>query len=61
MAKTGKKHGTGKKKGGMRKRGRSIVWCQAYKSRGQREKNKKLKLRKHIVKHPNDKVAEKAL
>ena len=52
---------TGKKKGGMRKRGRMLVWCQAYRSRGQREKNKKLKLNNHIAKHPNDKAAEVAL
>lgn len=31
--------------------------CEAYKARGQREKNKKIRLRKHIAKFPNDLVA----
>lgn len=58
MAKKSKKStGSGKKKGGMRKRGRMLVWCAAYKARGQREKNKKAKLAKHIAKHPNDLIA----
>lgn len=56
-----KKKQSGKKKGGMRKRGRMIQWCQAYRSRGQREKNKKAKLRVHISRHPNDLVAQNAL
>jgi hypothetical protein len=62
MAKKAKKAaGSGKKKGGMRKRGRMLVWCQAYKSRHQRERNKMKKLRIHYAKHVNDKVAYNAL
>lgn len=56
-----KKNTQGKKKGGMRKRGRMIAWCQAYRNRGQREKNKKAKLLKHITLHPNDHVAKEAI
>ena len=47
--------------GGKKKHGRNQVWCKAYRLRGQREKNKKLKLKVHCAKHPNDSVAEKAL
>ncbi len=32
--------------------------CQAYKNASRRELNKKRKLLKHLVKYPNDKVAE---
>jgi len=31
--------------------------CQAYRERGQREKNKKVKLLKHVAKFPNDLIA----
>lgn len=55
-----KKKQSGKRKGGMRKRGRSIQWCQAYRLRGQREKNKKAKLIRHCSRHPLDLVAAKA-
>ena len=50
----------GKKKGGQRKKGRMLIWCAAYKSRGQRIKNKKVKLAAHCSVHVNDLVAEAA-
>lgn len=31
-------------------------WCKSYRARGQREKNKKIKMLKHALKHSNDKV-----
>jgi hypothetical protein len=49
---------TGKKKGGQRKRGRMLIWCQNYRKRGQREINKKRKLAIHIANHPNDVLAQ---
>jgi hypothetical protein len=52
---------TRKKSGGQRKIGRMKVWCAAYKSRNQRNRNKKAKLVKHISKHPNDNTASTAL
>ena len=51
----------GKKKGGQRKKGRMLIWCAAYKSRGQRIKNKKVKLIAHCTRCPNDIVAKTAL
>mgnify|MGYP001412824509 CR=1 FL=1 len=47
--------------GGTRKYDRNKVWCQAYRARGQREKNKAVRLRKHIVRHPADHCAVDAL
>ena len=46
---------------GVKKAGRNKDWCKAYRTRGQREKNKLRKLKKHIARHPNDLVAKKAL
>ncbi len=60
MAKRTQK-GAGSRKGGKRKHGRMKDWCEAYFRRGQRLKNKKAKLRKHLIHHTNDKVAEVAL
>ena len=56
MAKT---HKSGGKKN--RKHERNKVWCQAYRARGQREKNKAVGLRKHIARHPSDYCAVGAL
>ncbi len=44
-----------------RKYSRNKVWCQAYRARGQREKNKAVRLRKHIARHPSDRCAAAAL
>ncbi len=44
-----------------RKWDRNRVWCEAYRRRGQREKNKAKKLRKHLSRHPDDKIAAQAL
>ena len=44
----------GKRKGGMRKRGRMKLWCEAYRKRGQREKNKAARADRHRANHPND-------
>ena len=43
-----------KGKSGNKKHGRSAKWCQAYRSRGQREKNKAKRLVRHLEKYPND-------
>ena len=47
--------------GGARKRNRNRVWCKAYRARGQREKNKVVRLRKHIARHSTDRCALAAL
>lgn len=52
---------SGKKKGGMAKRGRNLAKCQIYRSHGVRDKNKRDKIMKHLDKHPNDKVAKKSI
>lgn len=44
-----------------RKHGRNEKWCQTYKARGTREKNKAAKIRRHLKKHPNDAQASKAV
>jgi len=49
------KQAKGKKR---RKIDRNRKWCEAYRARGQREKNKALKLSKHLVRHPNDLTAK---
>lgn len=51
-AKSGKKN---------RKHGRNLIWCKAYRSRRQREKNKVKRLRKHMLRHPADHVAAECL
>lgn len=48
-------HKGGKK--GSKKYGRNEAKCKVYKQAGRREKNKLCKLRKHIIKQPNDQVA----
>lgn len=49
-----------KGKSGNKKHGRMKKWCEAYRARHQREKNKLIRLRKHLLKHPNDQVAIQA-
>jgi hypothetical protein len=49
------------KGGGARKYGRSSAWCQSYRSRQQRERNKALKLARHIRRYPQDDCARTAL
>lgn len=47
------------RKGGKknRKHGRNKVWCEGYRRRGQRLKNKAKRLRKHLDKYPGDRCA----
>lgn len=49
------------KGGGARKYDRNRAWCAAYKSRQQRERNKALKLARHIRRYPWDQAARDAL
>jgi hypothetical protein len=51
----------GKSRNGNKKHHRNKIWCESYYHRGQREKNKKVKLNRHLARHPNDEVAKKAL
>lgn len=44
------------KKGG-RKIDRNTKWCEAYRKRNQRERNKLRRLRKHLVRFPKDRGA----
>lgn len=46
---------------GCRKGGRNRKWCEAYRKRGQREINKRKKLKRRIKRFPNDKGARAAL
>lgn len=48
-----------KRKG--RQIGRNRKSCEAYRSRGQRERNALRKLKKHVRRHPNDALSAKAL
>lgn len=41
-----------------RKHDRNRVWCQAYRNRAQREKNKAVRLKKHMARHPGDNCAK---
>jgi hypothetical protein len=41
----------------MRKVGRNALFCQNYKNRNQRERNKLVKVKKHLVRFVNDLVA----
>ena len=50
-----------KKTGKGRKIGRNLKWCQAYRLRRQRERNKAVRLRKHLARLPGDMVAAAAL
>lgn len=55
MAEIGKRRAAKSKKG--RKHGRNKLWCTAYRNRGQREKNKVVRLKKHLLRNPNDRNA----
>jgi len=48
----------GKRRGGMRKYGRNKVWCENYRRDGTREKNKAIRLAKHLARFPDDLVAK---
>jgi hypothetical protein len=50
--KSGKKH---------RKHGRNKKWCEAYRLRRQRERNKVKRLKVHLTRFPTDKVAKAAV
>lgn len=43
-----------KKGGGTRKYERNRTWCKTYALNGQREKNKAIRLRKHLALHASD-------
>lgn len=45
----------------MARKGSNKAKCQIYRDRGMRERNRALKLKKHLRVHPNDKVAKIAL
>jgi hypothetical protein len=47
--------------GNNRKKGRMLAWCQSYKNRQQRERNKARKLAKHLRREPNDAVSRAVL
>jgi len=49
-----------KKTGGSRKIGRNKRFCEIYRNLGRRERNKALKLARHIKTHPKDKQAKRA-
>ena len=53
-----KKQGSG---GGSRKRGRDLKQCLSYKNSQQREKNKAIKIARHLRRHPEDPTALTAL
>lgn len=44
-----------------RKIGRNKKWCQAYRASGQRERNKAIRLQKHLARFPGDRNAERVL
>ena len=50
-----------KKTGKGRKIGRNLKWCQAYRLRRRRERNKAVRLRAHLARLPNDRCADWAL
>jgi len=50
---------TNKAGGNNKRRGRNEAWCKAYRARNQRERNKLVRLRKHIAKFPADDNAKR--
>jgi len=44
-----------------KKHDRNRPWCVAYRSRGQRERNKAVKLLRHLKRHPGDATAHAVL
>ena len=55
----GIKSSKGKK--GCRSAGRNKIFCAAYRARSQSEKNQLRRLKKHLIHHPMDLVAGKAI
>jgi len=53
----------GQNKGGKKNRkiDRNRKWCEAYKARHQREKNKVVKMRRHLVRFPMDARGDRRL
>lgn len=49
------------KGGGARKYERNKLFCDTYRRTSRREHNKLIKLRKHLNRFPNDKVAQNAV
>ena len=50
-----------KKSGGNRKLGRNKKGCEAYRAMGTRERNKKVKMLRHIKRFPADRQAKNRL
>lgn len=48
------------KGGGARKYGRNKLCCDTYRREGRRERNKLIKLKKHLVRFPDDRCATDA-
>ncbi len=46
---------------GGRKKGRNLKWCLNYNNRQQRERNKAIKIARHLRRHPEDPTALTAL
>lgn len=46
------------KTGKSNKSGRNAVFCKFYALTHRREKNKLVRVKKHLVRHPNDRCAE---
>ena len=46
---------------GSRKKGRMKAWCLAYRNRQQRERNKARRLMRHMLRFPDDAIADVAL
>ena len=53
----------GQKKGGKKNRKieRNKAWCVAYRKRGQREKNKAKRMRRHLLAHETDEACRSRL
>jgi hypothetical protein len=45
----------------MRKVGRNALFCKSYRNTNRREKNKVVRLKKHLLLFPQDLVAEEAV
>lgn len=52
---------SGLRSGGNRKIGRNKAWCESYRRRHQRERNKIRKIRKHLKYFSGDKQSKKRL
>ena len=52
---------SGATSGGSKKHGRNNISCKVYRDSGRREKNKRLKIARHLKLHPKDKQSAKAL